>query len=264
MPDALTAHPPAGPASQPVLPPEIASAVAQVMAKAAAPPRNALGAHGGCSPVGTDTVLAKVGPLCAEAGLIVIQDEETIELLDRGGRTWLQIVYTFHLAHRSGALWERALRRTIVLRMEGPQAFGKAQSFALGQFLGALFQIAADGWEDAGLEPCDSMSAQEHSARPLTASDAAATDVTGVADRLAMISDASGHPLIGAWTRAAVAELAALTTVEARRHWLARHAQELEQVQDVSLEHAAEIELMATTGELPPLPNAPHNRTAIF
>ena len=74
----------------------------------------------------------------------------------------------------------------------------------------------------------------ERPARPLTASDAAATDVTGVADRLAMISDAAGRPLISAWTRAAVAELAALPTTEARRHWLARHAQELEQVQDVA------------------------------
>jgi len=44
--------------------------------------------------------------------------------------------------------------------MEGPQAFGTAQSFALGEFLGALFQIAADGREDAGLEPCDPMPAQ--------------------------------------------------------------------------------------------------------
>ena len=142
----------------------------------------------------------------------MIQDEETIELLDCGGRTWLQI--RLHLPSRA------PLRRAVGAHPapHHRSAHGGSPGIRHGA------ELCARGVPRRAVPDCRrwpggcrpgtvrSHAGAERPARPLTASDAAATDVTGVADRLAMISDAAGRPLISAWTRAAVAELAALPT----------------------------------------------------
>jgi hypothetical protein len=135
------------------LPPVVATAIAEVMARVKSLPRTERNDHAGHMFANIDAFPAAVGPLCAEAGLIVLQDEEAAELVDLGGRAWLRLVHAFHLAHRSGALRERPLRRTVLHRMDGAQAFGSAQSYAPRQPLLALFQIPTGDREDADYQP---------------------------------------------------------------------------------------------------------------
>jgi hypothetical protein len=247
------------------LPPAVAAAIAEVMARVRSLPRTELNGHAGYRFANIDAFLAAVGPLCAEAGLIVVQDEAAAELVDLGGRAWLRLAYVFHLAHRSGALWERPLRRTILHRMDGAQAFGSAQSYALKQFMRALFQIPTGDLEDADYQPKEEVpgAAVSHRqfdrqtpsntrfrrARTSRAGLPADNDREGA--RLEMIHGPDGQPKAGTWTRAAVERLIRLPTGEARRLWLDAHTDELERVRAVNPEYAAGIERTAATGERP-------------
>lgn len=99
-----------------------------------------------------DDFLAAVNPLCAKAGLIIIQDELDARLVHDGtqltNRSWLWATFTFTLAHKSGALYG-PLTRSIMVPAVGAQAFGAAQSYALKQFMRSLFQIPTGDREDA-------------------------------------------------------------------------------------------------------------------
>ena len=91
-----------------------------------------------------DGFLKEINPLCAKADLIILQDEIDARLVHNGGdpqdRSWLWTTYEFHLAHTSGALWG-PISRSVMVAADGAQAFGAAQSYALKQFMRALFQI---------------------------------------------------------------------------------------------------------------------------
>jgi hypothetical protein len=257
------AHPAALPPSG--LPPAVAAAIAEVMARVRSLPRTELNGHAGYRFANIDAFLAAVGPLCAEAGLIVVQDEEAAELVDLGGRAWLRLAYVFHLAHRSGALWERPLRRTILHRMDGAQAFGSAQSYALKQFMRALFQIPTGDREDADYQPKEEVpgTAVSHrqfggqtpsnirSRRARTSRVGPPSNNDGEGAKLEMIHGPDGLPKAGTWTKAAVERLIRLPTGEARRLWLDAHTDELERVRAVNPEYAAGIERAAATGERP-------------
>ncbi|MDH3233422.1 MAG: ERF family protein [Alphaproteobacteria bacterium] len=99
-----------------------------------------------------DDFLAAVNPLCAEAGLIILQDELDARLVNDGGnsfdRSWLWTTFTFTLAHKSGAIYG-PLTRSVMVPARGAQAFGSAQSYALKQFMRSLFQIPTGDKEDA-------------------------------------------------------------------------------------------------------------------
>jgi len=99
-----------------------------------------------------DDFLAAVNPLCAEAGLIILQDELDARLVNDGGnsldRSWLWTTFTFTLAHKSGATYG-PLTRSVMVPARGAQAFGSAQSYALKQFMRSLFQIPTGDGEDA-------------------------------------------------------------------------------------------------------------------
>ena len=99
-----------------------------------------------------DDFLASVNPLCAKAGLIIIQDELDARLVHDGStetsRSWLWTTFTFMLAHKSGAVYG-PLTRSVMVPARGAQAFGAAQSYALKQFMRSLFQIPTGDREDA-------------------------------------------------------------------------------------------------------------------
>ena len=99
-----------------------------------------------------DDFLAAVNPLCAKAGLIIIQDELDARLVHDGSsetsRSWLWTTFTFMLAHKSGAVYG-PLTRSVMVPARGAQAFGAAQSYALKQFMRSLFQIPTGDREDA-------------------------------------------------------------------------------------------------------------------
>jgi hypothetical protein len=99
-----------------------------------------------------DGFLAAINPLCAKAELIIVQNEIDARLVHNGvdpqDRSWLWTTFEFHLAHASGAMWG-PITRSVMVAADGAQAFGAAQSYALKQFMRALFQIPTGDAEDA-------------------------------------------------------------------------------------------------------------------
>lgn len=147
----------------PAMPPKIAAAVAAVMQKVPKLGKAEKNLHGNYKFAGIDAFLEAVRPLCAEAGLIIAQDEEHFELVDGGQgkdgkpRKWLLVRYRFALLGSGGEVWQHRPTRTIMVDASmGSQSFGAAQSYALKQFQRSLFQIATGENEDADThEPAD-------------------------------------------------------------------------------------------------------------
>lgn len=99
-----------------------------------------------------DDFLAAMNPLCAKAGLVILQDEEEVGLVeDSGGPAsttrWLWVKFSFTLAHISGDTFG-PLTRSVMVPAQGAQAFGSAQSYALKQFMRSLFQIPTGDRDD--------------------------------------------------------------------------------------------------------------------
>lgn len=106
--------------------------------------------------VSVDAFMKAVGPLCAKAGLAILQDEtsatvEVREVANDNGSVkksaWLTAVYSFCIAHKSGALYG-PMTRTVMVPANGAQAYGSAQSYALKQFMRSLFQIPTGDKDD--------------------------------------------------------------------------------------------------------------------
>lgn len=139
----------------PPFPAKVAAAISQVMKAVPKLGKDEKNQHGGYQFASIDVFLQVVGRLCADAGLFIVQDEESFEIVqgtDKNGKPqpWLRVSYRFTLAHSSGEAWDhRPVRSIMVLASMGPQAFGSAQSYALKQFERSLFQIATGDGEDA-------------------------------------------------------------------------------------------------------------------
>tara|TARA_R100000664_G_scaffold34016_1_gene53430 strand:+ start:3331 stop:3999 length:669 start_codon:yes stop_codon:yes gene_type:complete len=92
-----------------------------------------------------DKFLEHVREVIGEAGLVVLQDEISVEHFDRqsGGKVkpWQTYVYEFSIVDESGES-TKPLRRTVSVPFNGAQASGSAQSYALKQFLRSTFLIA--------------------------------------------------------------------------------------------------------------------------
>jgi hypothetical protein len=140
------------------MPKEIAVAVLDVMRAVGKLAKDSKNNQGNYSYASVDAFLEAVNPACAEAGLIVCPielsaDLTTFETSDHTGKTkvrrQLAFAYNFMLIHESGATWcnERDVRHVAVEAI-GAQAYGSAQSYALKQYMRALFQIPT-GDEDA-------------------------------------------------------------------------------------------------------------------
>ena len=161
MPDTMiqseAAAPPTGAGTR--LPVEIAQAIGAVMSQVKSLPKGERNEHGHYNFTSIDDFLAAVGPLCAEHGLLVLQDEDSAEVFDRGGKGWLRVTYSFTLAHTSGAMWDRPMRRTVLQAVTGPQTTGSSQSYALKQFSRSLFQIPTGERDDADHQPQQAMPA---------------------------------------------------------------------------------------------------------
>lgn len=108
--------------------------------------------------VSVDSFLEATGPLCSGAGLIILQDEETIDIsvretTDDYGKTktssWLTIKYAFTFVASSSGACHGPMFRTVMVPANGAQAFGSAQSYALKQFMRAQFQIPTGDKDDA-------------------------------------------------------------------------------------------------------------------
>ena len=130
----------------------VAAAMNQVMGEVKKLIRSERNRDAGYEFASIDEFLAAVNPLCAEAGLIILQDELDARLVNDSGasmhRSWLWTTFTFTLAHKSGSIYG-PLTRSVMVPARGAQAFGSAQSYALKQFMRSLFQIPTGDKEDA-------------------------------------------------------------------------------------------------------------------
>ena len=139
----------------PALPPKVAKAVSDVMAGVEKLGKDENNPHANYKYAGIEQFLEMVRPLCAKAGLIILQDEEGYEFRDSTDKygkslTWLVMSFMFGLAHSSGETWPHRIRRTgMVQASMGSQAFGAAQSYAMKSFLRSLELIATGDTEDA-------------------------------------------------------------------------------------------------------------------
>ncbi len=107
--------------------------------------------------VSIDKFLGAVNPLCAKAGLIIMQDElenEIIEGVSKEGKKsdQMRTKWLFSLAHKTGDVWPVTFRRTVYVPAVGAQASGSAQSYALKQFLRSLLMIPTGDKDDADLK----------------------------------------------------------------------------------------------------------------
>ena len=130
------------------MPPKVAGAISAIMKAVPKLAKGEKNTHGNYNFASIDDFLEAVRPLCAEHGLIIMQDEESFDLregTDRNNKpvAWLVMRFAFTLAHSSGETWAHRPMRTIMVNASmGAQAFGAAQSYALKQFERSLFQIA--------------------------------------------------------------------------------------------------------------------------
>ena len=139
----------------PPMPPKVAAAIAAVMKAVPKLAKGERNAHSNYNFASIDDFLEAVRPLCAENGLIILQDEDSFETKEGAGKdgkpkVWLLMRFAYTLAHSSGETWAyRPMRTIMVDGSMGSQAFGAAQSYSLKQFQRSLFQIATGDKEDA-------------------------------------------------------------------------------------------------------------------
>lgn len=100
-----------------------------------------------------DDFLAMVNPICADNGLIFHMQETALEEFDRvnakGEATaWFRMHYSITVYHTSGQSLP-PVSRSVEVQRTGAQASGSAQSYALKQFMRALFMIPTGDKDDA-------------------------------------------------------------------------------------------------------------------
>lgn len=134
--------------NMPPMPPQIAEAVIAVMQKVPKLERTEKNTHGNYNFASIDDFLEAIRPLCAENGLIILQDETDYSIQDgvnaKGQKTaWLLMTFRFMLSHKSGESWAYQPTRSIMVNATmGAQAFGAGQSYTLKHFMRSLSQIA--------------------------------------------------------------------------------------------------------------------------
>lgn len=241
----------------PAIPVEIAKAVGEVMAAVKTLPKSEHNEHGGYAFASIDAFLAFVGPLCSTVGLIVLQDEDNIDLLERAGKTWVKMTYSFTLAHTSGVVWDRPTRRTVFQRVDGPQTTGGTQSYAMKMFLRSLFCIPTGDNEDPDFHPKETMGSRQETQERVQQSrrtDTAPKQLEApqrvpIGFQHIPIPTGNDGLMVGTWTRRALDALAALPNTDTRREWLDLHTAEMTEVRRLKPDYAAKIEATATDSQ---------------
>ncbi len=195
----------------PPLPPKVAAALSTVMGKVQKLGKDEKNPHANYKYAGIESFLEMVRPLCAGAGLIIVQDEEGFEFRDATDKygkalTWLVMTFSFGLAHSSGETWPYRCKRTgMVQASMGSQAFGAAQSYALKSFLRSIGLIATGDSEDA----------DSHEQRDLPVNGKAKTGAATAHEEAPKLNKSTGK----AEYEKLQNEISAITSVEKLRAW---------------------------------------------
>ena len=149
--------------SKPPIPPKVAAAINAVMVEVKRLDKGAENKHGNYKFTSVDDFLDATRPACAAAGLIIVPDEESVDMVEK----WLRVKFSFTVAHASGETWGHTPARTVMVNSAmGSQAYGAAQSYALKQFLRALFQISTGDGEDADTQPNEQLPSSQRRGPP--------------------------------------------------------------------------------------------------
>lgn len=130
------------------IPPKVATAICAVMKDVPKLAKTERNEHGKYDFASIDTFLEAIRPLCAKHGLIILPDETETGMLegtDQYGKPTraLSMIYEFTICHSSGETWNHRPKRSIAINAKmGSQAYGAGQSYALKNFMRALFQVA--------------------------------------------------------------------------------------------------------------------------
>lgn len=137
--------PPVEPANP--IPSSIVIAIAAIMRSLEAVQKSNKNQHGGYNYSSTDDIYAAITRKLGEVGLVVIALEESppeikqVTSKDGKASQWMRICHLFILATEKDTWTDRRCRRTLTLRVDGPQAFQAAQSYNEKAFLRSLFKI---------------------------------------------------------------------------------------------------------------------------
>ena len=115
--------------------------------------------------VSIDKFLELVNPICAKHGLFPLVSQDEIELYDnvnsKGGKSvWARFYFSISLHHATGESIG-PVKSMVAVPMNGAQASGSAQSYALKQFFRATLMIPTGDKDDADLNPTEQHHRQE-------------------------------------------------------------------------------------------------------
>ena len=131
---------------------EIVGAIAQAMGSIGKLGKENKNSHGNYQFTSIDDFMAATSKACSEAGIAIMQDETSLEVIDKGNKQWLKVSYVFTVHHSSGETMG-PFTRSVAVMFTGAQAFGAAQSYALKQFMRSTFQIATGDADDPDYDP---------------------------------------------------------------------------------------------------------------
>ena len=102
--------------------------------------------------VSIDKFLALVNPICAENGLFPHVTQTNIEMYENAARNgnksvWARFYFDITLYHTSGEALPVS-KMMVSVSMNGAQASGSAQSYALKQYFRGMFMIPTGGKDD--------------------------------------------------------------------------------------------------------------------
>jgi hypothetical protein len=132
------AEPAPEPTVRPKMPASIAKAIVKVMQIAKGIEKDAENKHGGYKYASVDSVYEGVQKAMADAGLVVIPMEESVEKLDD---KLIKFVFSFIVATETDTWEDPRNRRTVYMQWMGPQTFQGGQSYCEKAFLKGLFKL---------------------------------------------------------------------------------------------------------------------------
>ena len=118
-----------------------------------------------------DAFMEALNPLCAEAELFILCDEESTEVVPgevKDGKqraSQLHVTWVFNLVHSSGEM-AGPYRRSVAVPANGAQAYGSAQSYALKQFMRGLFMVPTGDKDDADHQQAEPLRGRGQTAKP--------------------------------------------------------------------------------------------------
>lgn len=149
--------------------PEVAAALIKVREQVKKLPKNSENKFAGYDFVSVDAFYDAIGPLLCDAGLTLIADCVSGDLLHVGekqGRDGIKQLFqlkerwAFWFVHSSGAM-AGPYHRNVTVPAEGAQAHGSSESYATKQFLRGTFKIPTGDADDP-----DAQQAQTHAPEP--------------------------------------------------------------------------------------------------